>query len=40
METELTLTPTRFNHNAEILLPQEIPDFTSRSYPEIIAQLW
>ena len=38
METELTLTPTRFNHNAEILLPQEIPVFTSRSSPEVIVK--
>ena len=38
METELTLTPTRITHNAEILLPQEIPDFTSRSSPEIIVK--
>jgi hypothetical protein len=38
METELTLTPVKTVHHAEILLPQENIVFTSRSTPEIIAK--
>ena len=38
METELTLTPVKTVHHAEILLPQENIVFTSRSSPEIIAK--
>ena len=38
METELTLTPTRFTYNAEILLPQVNPVFSSRSSHEIIVK--
>jgi hypothetical protein len=38
MEPELTLTPVKTVHNAEILLPQENIVFTSRSTPEIIAK--
>jgi hypothetical protein len=38
METELTLTPVKTVHQAEILLPQENIVFTSRSSPEIIAK--
>lgn len=35
METELTLTPVKIVHNAEILLPEESIDFNPRSTPEI-----
>ena len=38
METELTLTPVKTVHHAEILLPEENLVFTSRSTPEIIAK--
>lgn len=38
METELTLTPVKTVHHAEILLPEENIVFTSRSTPEIIAK--
>jgi hypothetical protein len=38
METELTLTPVKTVHHAEILPPQENIVFTSRSTPEIIAK--
>ena len=38
METELTLTPIKTVHHAEILLPEETIVFTSRSSPEIIAK--
>jgi hypothetical protein len=38
METELTLTPVKTVHHAEILLPPENIVFTSRSTPEIIVK--
>lgn len=38
METELTLTPVKTVHHAEILLPEENIVFTSKSTPEIFAK--
>lgn len=38
METELTLTPVKTVHNAEILLPIENIFFSSRSNPEILVK--
>jgi hypothetical protein len=38
METELTLTPVKIVHNAEILLPEESIGFNPRSTPEIITK--
>ena len=38
METELTLTPVKIVHHAEILLPEESIGFNPRSTPEIIVK--
>ncbi len=38
METELTLTPVKTVHHAEVLLPQESIGFNPRSTPQIVAK--